>query len=285
MDISILVRAWIVSMRCNSWYALVLLHVVLWLVQKTRASSLTNQFKNLKAIATWSPAFFPRFGQFACLYNEFSLASRDSFLSSDWLLWQLWFWFYDTQSKCALYVILQVSHHFLTIMHGYLFSHFFYNISHLSLIRKTVTFSIWTKQNKQKNEVFVTTSRKINNQKFVALYYLNMVKWHNRVIIMLSIFRIFPSLSTNFCGTFCRGGSSPSLPSHKNFSKSRIRMESEVLASERRTNLQASGDLESRSGGRMNKNVTWSIYQSVETMSIIISKCQTWLYVKQIKFS
>ena len=182
-------------------------------------------------------------------------------------------------------MILQVSHHFLTIMHGYLFSHFFYNISHLSLIRKTVTFSIWTKQNKQKNEVFVTTSRKINNQKFVALYYLNMVKWHNRVIIMLSIFRIFPSLSTNFCGTFCRGGSSPSLPSHKNFSKSRIRMESEVLASERRTNLQASGDLESRSGGRMNKNVTWSIYQSVETMSIIISKCQTWLYVKQIKFS
>ena len=53
---------------------------------ETRASSWTNQFKNLKAIATWSPAFFPRFGQFACLYNEFSLASRDSFLSSDWLL-------------------------------------------------------------------------------------------------------------------------------------------------------------------------------------------------------
>lgn len=25
-----------------------------------------------------------------------------------------------------------------------------------------------------------------------------MVKWRNRVIIMLSIFRIFPSLSTNF---------------------------------------------------------------------------------------
>ena len=140
MDISILVRAWIVSMRCNPWYALVLLHVVLWLVQKTRASSWTNQFKNLKAIATWSPAFFPRFGQFACLYNEFSLASRDSFLSSDWLLWQLWFWFYDTQSKCALYVILQVSHHFRTIMHGYLFSHVFFNISHSSLIGKPSHF-------------------------------------------------------------------------------------------------------------------------------------------------
>lgn len=93
-------------------------------------------------------------------------------------------------------------------------------------------------------------------QKYFALCYLNMVKWHNRVIIMVSIFLIFPSLSTNFCGTFCRGGSSPSLPSYKNFSKSRIRMESEVLASERRTNLQASGDLESRTGGRMNKNVT-----------------------------
>ena len=46
---------------------------------------------------------FPRFRRFGCCYFEFSLALSVIFLSSDWPLWLLWFWFYDAQSKSALW--------------------------------------------------------------------------------------------------------------------------------------------------------------------------------------
>ena len=46
---------------------------------------------------------FPPFKQFGCFYFELSLVFKCSFLSFDWLLWFLWFWFNDTQSKSDLF--------------------------------------------------------------------------------------------------------------------------------------------------------------------------------------
>ena len=45
---------------------------------------------------------FPRFKQFGCFEFDFSLGVIGIFPSSDWLLWLLWFWFYEIQSKIAL---------------------------------------------------------------------------------------------------------------------------------------------------------------------------------------
>ena len=45
---------------------------------------------------------FPRFRRFGRLYFEFLLALRSIILSSEWLLWFFWFWFYDTKSKSAI---------------------------------------------------------------------------------------------------------------------------------------------------------------------------------------
>ena len=44
------------------------------------------------------PGFFMQFFYF---YFEFSLANDDVHLRSYWLLWLLWFWFYETQLKTA----------------------------------------------------------------------------------------------------------------------------------------------------------------------------------------
>ena len=45
---------------------------------------------------------FPRLRPVTCVYFDFSLAPSDIFVCSNWPLWFLWFWFYDTQSKSAL---------------------------------------------------------------------------------------------------------------------------------------------------------------------------------------
>ena len=45
---------------------------------------------------------FPRLRPVTCVYFDFSLAPSDIFVCSNWPLWLLWFWFYDTQSKSAL---------------------------------------------------------------------------------------------------------------------------------------------------------------------------------------
>lgn len=66
--------------RKQSGIVFVLLFLVMWLVQKTRASFLTNQIQN------WSQPdlvtrVFPRFSQFACFSFEFSLVLGDIFLA------------------------------------------------------------------------------------------------------------------------------------------------------------------------------------------------------------
>ena len=78
----------------------------LWLIGKKKNSrhSLNQSDAKLKPNTSWSPAFFPRFRQFACFHFEFSLAFDDNFLSSPWPLWLLWFWFYETQLKSALHI-------------------------------------------------------------------------------------------------------------------------------------------------------------------------------------
>ena len=45
---------------------------------------------------------FPSIMQFVCFYSEFYLSPCYLFLRSAWLLWILWFWFYDTKLKGAL---------------------------------------------------------------------------------------------------------------------------------------------------------------------------------------
>ena len=45
---------------------------------------------------------FPRLRLVTCVYFDFSLAPSDILVCSNWPLWLLWFWFYDTQSKSAL---------------------------------------------------------------------------------------------------------------------------------------------------------------------------------------
>ena len=68
-------------------------------------------------------------------------------------------------------------------------------------------------------------------------------------LILVSIFlNIFYKLINLFCCVYGRGGSPSSLPSHQNFSKSHNRLESEVLNSERRTNIQACRALERKPG-------------------------------------
>ena len=46
---------------------------------------------------------FPRFRKFGRFYYEFPLAPKGIFLCSNWPLWLLWFWFYDTRSKSAIF--------------------------------------------------------------------------------------------------------------------------------------------------------------------------------------
>ena len=76
---------------------MVLLFYALWLVQKTRAILSANQTNR-----HFVTRVFPRFEQFAYFDLEYSLARCAIFLSADWLQWQFWFLFYDTQSKRAL---------------------------------------------------------------------------------------------------------------------------------------------------------------------------------------
>ena len=51
---------------------------------------------SLRPIASWSPAFSRASGGFVSFHFEISLAPRDIFFCSDWLLWLLCFCFYDT---------------------------------------------------------------------------------------------------------------------------------------------------------------------------------------------
>ena len=76
---------------------------LMWLVKK----KLALRFQPIRCKTNTSHDFvarvFPRFRRFGCFYFEFSLALSVIFLSSDWPLWLLWFWFYDAQSKSALW--------------------------------------------------------------------------------------------------------------------------------------------------------------------------------------
>ena len=92
------------QLSVESRITLVVLFFALWLVQKTLATLLTNQFKT-KTNHDLVARVFLRFRQFVCLYFEFSLALRVIFISSDWSLRLLWFLFYDTRSKPSNIVI------------------------------------------------------------------------------------------------------------------------------------------------------------------------------------
>ena len=59
--------------RTYSKTTLALLHLASWLVQKNSRHPSNHSDAKLKPSTTWSPAFFPRMGQFACFYLEFWL--------------------------------------------------------------------------------------------------------------------------------------------------------------------------------------------------------------------
>ena len=63
----------------------------------------------LKPIVTWSLKFSRAWG--------WSLAPFEIFRCYDWPLWLFWFWFYDTQSKNALYFMLTFPRRFCDIPH------------------------------------------------------------------------------------------------------------------------------------------------------------------------
>ena len=86
----------------------------LWLVEKSLCLSLNQSDVKLNQLRLGRPRFpalcFPAFCRF---YFEFSLALKWIFLSSDWPLWLLWFWFYGTQSWSSQDVpSLHDYHHF-----------------------------------------------------------------------------------------------------------------------------------------------------------------------------
>ena len=66
--------------------------------------SLNQSDSKLTASQDLVTSVFPRFMQFTWFYFELPLAPYCIFLPSDWLLWSLRFWLYDTQSKSALTV-------------------------------------------------------------------------------------------------------------------------------------------------------------------------------------
>ena len=91
-----------------------LLYSTLWLVEKGLCLSLNQSDVKLNQLRLGRPRFpalcFPAFCRF---YFEFSLALKWIFLSSDWPLWLLWFWFYGTQSWSSQDVpSLHDYHHF-----------------------------------------------------------------------------------------------------------------------------------------------------------------------------
>ena len=95
-----------VSKEIGDW--LFLVHFALWLVKKKTRVTLNQSDAKLKPNTSWSPAFFPRFRQFACFHFEFSLAFDGIFLSSAWPLWLLWFWFLRNSISRKVLYILQV---------------------------------------------------------------------------------------------------------------------------------------------------------------------------------
>ena len=76
----------------------------MWLVQESRANFFHQSDANLNE---WRLGcrVCTRLTQFGCFHFVFSLALQGIFLSSDWLLWLLWFCFHDSQSKSAITVI------------------------------------------------------------------------------------------------------------------------------------------------------------------------------------
>ena len=65
-------------------------------LKKTRFFFPHQSDLSLRPIASWSPAFSRASGGFVSFHFEISLAPRDIFFCSDWLLWLLCFCFYDT---------------------------------------------------------------------------------------------------------------------------------------------------------------------------------------------
>ena len=68
------------------------LYFALWLVQKTHPLSRPIRCKS-KTNRGFAARVFPHFRQFGRFFLKFSFAFQDIFLSLDWLLWLLWFWF------------------------------------------------------------------------------------------------------------------------------------------------------------------------------------------------
>ena len=77
--------------------------------KKNSRHSLNQSDAKLKPNTSWSPAFFPRFKQFACFHFEFSLAFDGIFLSSPWPSWLLYYFgFGFTKLSWKVLYILQV---------------------------------------------------------------------------------------------------------------------------------------------------------------------------------
>ena len=81
--------------------------ISLWQVWKIRAILATNQMRTDQSPFLLS--YFPALHTGCLVFNvEFYQAPFGIFLRSYGLLWLLWFWFSDTQSKSTLYISLAV---------------------------------------------------------------------------------------------------------------------------------------------------------------------------------
>ena len=91
------------KVKCNS--GLLLFSVLLSVIVPKKFRPLFQQIRfkvetNNDDLVT---RVFPRFWQAACFYFEFSLVNNDDKLCSDWPLWSLWVWIFDTHLKPALF--------------------------------------------------------------------------------------------------------------------------------------------------------------------------------------
>ena len=86
------------------------LYFALWLAQRNLRHSLNQSDAKLTPIETWSHAFsLPALWTASLALLWILIGSWGIFLSSDWLLWQLWFLLYGTQSKTALAFLLSLT--------------------------------------------------------------------------------------------------------------------------------------------------------------------------------
>ena len=102
--------------RKESGIALDLLYFTLWLVLKTRITLSKNQIQTSKQ-SRLGHSRFPTLQVICSFLLRVLIGSLWYFPYSDWLLWYLWFWSYDTQLKSVLYFTFSTYWWYIYILH------------------------------------------------------------------------------------------------------------------------------------------------------------------------